>query len=428
VTEMATPPAAANVLSGRPAGKDIASIETRASWVAALAALGIMSVTLGAPFVAIVGLKPIVAELGTTRSVVSLAASFSWLGAAFGGVAMGVVAERFGARQTVIVGAIMIAVGLVLAASGGAATLLVGHGVFIGLLGNGAINAPLYVYVSRWFDRRLGSAIALISSGAYAAGVIWPEIFQYTISWFGWRETMWFFAALECVVVVPAALLLLRSPPIAAAIRPAAARTVGRLVFGLPSGRITALLLAASFSCCVTMSMPQTHLVALCGDLGIAPASGAAMLSLLLASAFLSRQFWGWVADHIGGLRTALAASACQAMAVTAFLFTQSEAGLFAVSAAFGLGFSGIVPSYIVAIGEMFPPYQAAVRVPMQLLFSGMGMAFGSWSAGALYDQLGFYAPAFALGLAFNLANLGFLSTLVLLQRRSHPDRPPARV
>ena len=60
-----------------------------------------------------------------------------------------------------------------------------------------------------------------------------------------------------------------------------------------------------------------------------------------------------------------------------------AEAGLFIVSAVFGLGFSGIVPGYIVAIGQLFPVSQAAVRVPMQLLFSGMGMAFGSWSAGA---------------------------------------------
>jgi hypothetical protein len=45
--------------------------------------------------------------------------------------------------------------------------------------------------------------------------------------------------------------------------------------------------------------------------------------------------------------------------------------------------------------------------------FLGMGgMAFGSWLAGELYDQFGFYAPAFAVGVFFNIANLlviGFL-------------------
>jgi MFS family permease len=68
--------------------------------------------------------------------------------------------------------------------------LYLGHGLFIGFLGNGGINAPLYVYVSRWFDRRRGSALALISSGAYLAGAVWPPIFQRVIAVLGWR-TMW---------------------------------------------------------------------------------------------------------------------------------------------------------------------------------------------------------------------------------------------
>jgi MFS family permease len=55
---------------------------------------------------------------------------------------------------------------------------LIGHGLFIGLLGNAGINAPLYVYVSRWFDRRRGSAMALISSGVYLAGAIWSAPFE----------------------------------------------------------------------------------------------------------------------------------------------------------------------------------------------------------------------------------------------------------
>jgi MFS family permease len=69
--------------------------------------------------------------------------------------------------------------------------LYLGHGLFIGFLGNGGINAPLYVYVSRWFDRRRGSALALISSGAYLAGAVWPPIFERVIAVLGWRQTMW---------------------------------------------------------------------------------------------------------------------------------------------------------------------------------------------------------------------------------------------
>jgi hypothetical protein len=43
-------------------------------------------------------------------------------------------------------------------------------------------------------------------------------------------------------------------------------------------------------------------------------------------------------------------------------------------------------------------------------------MAFGGWFAGALYDRLGFYAPAFAAGALFNLANLAAIGFLLACQ------------
>ena len=137
------------------------------------------------------------------------------------------------------------------------------------------------------------------------------------------------------------------------------------------------------------------------------------MLSVLLACAFISRQFWGMLADRIGGLRAVMAGSACQAVAIGAFLLTQNEIGLFAVSAAFGLGFSGIIPSYVVAIRELFPSSEASWRVPTFFFLGMSGMAFGSWLAGALYDHFGFYAPAFAVGVFFNIANLVVIGFLV---------------
>jgi predicted MFS family arabinose efflux permease len=47
--------------------------------------------------------------------------------------------------------------------------------------------------------------------------------------------------------------------------------------------------------------------------------------------------------------------------------------------------------------------------MPTLLLCSGWGMATGGWLAGILYDHFGFYAPAFAAGLAANLLNFAFI-------------------
>jgi MFS family permease len=386
--------------------------------VAASITLAILSFSYGAPLIVVVGLKPIAASLGTDRSVVALAASLVWLGTGLGGILMGRIADRIGMRQVAMFGAAMTALGLAVSAIGQTWALVLGSAVLIGFLGNSAHFPPLVTYVSRWFDRRRGTAVALISSGQYIAGVFWPTVFERGMDAFGWQATMVGFAFVIAAAIVPLALFLRPPPP--------PVRTEGSAVhlrhraqaLGLRPNLVQLLLCAASFLCCVPMAMPAGHLVAFCSDLGIPASQGAAMLSVLLGCAFISRMFWGWLTDRVGGLAAVFAGSACQALAIAAFTVTQSEAGLFAVSAAYGLGFSGIIPAYVVAIRDLFPSAEASWRVPT-ILFTGMsGMAFGGWFAGSLYDHFGFYAPAFAAGAMFNLANLAVIGFLVARQAR----------
>jgi MFS family permease len=164
--------------------------------------------------------------------------------------------------------------------------------------------------------------------------------------------------------------------------------------------------------------MPPGHLVALCSDLGIAPAQGAMMLSVLLGTALISRQLWGWFSDHIGGLYTILAASICQAVALVGFTLTEDEAGLFAVSATFGLGFSGIIPAYVVVLRQLFPADEATWRVPTWFFCNICGMALGGWLAGFIYDQVGSYGPAFTIGVIFNVGNAVVIGWLAARQTR----------
>jgi MFS family permease len=409
--------------AARRAARFADSIETGASWVAAAVAMSILSISYGAPLIVVVGLKPIAAALGGDRSVIALAAALVWVGTGTGGILMGWVADRVGVRRTVICGALMTALGLAVSSIGKVWTLYLGHALLIGLLGGGALYPPLLIHVSRWFDRRRGTALAVISSGQYVAGVIWPSVFQHWLGWFGWQATMLSYAVVV-VAVAPMALFLRPAPQPGRAVGSSAVVVRGTHALGLRPNTVQALLCAAAFLCCVPMAMPAGHLVALCSDLGISPAQGAAMLSVLLGCAFVSRQFWGWLADRVGGLLTLMLGSACQALAIGAFLLTQNEAGLFTISAAFGLGFSGIVPAYVLIVRELFPSAEASWRVPTVLFIAMSGMAFGSWFAGALYDHFGYYAPAFATGAAFNVANLTIIGFLLMRQTLRGGYRP----
>jgi MFS family permease len=395
------------------------SVETRSSWIIASVSLLLLGMSFGAMWITAVGLKAVAADMGGARSVPSLATSMAWFGSGAGGILMGRLADRFGIRWTVMTGTVMIAVGLFIAATATAPwQLYVGHGLFMGLLGNAGLNAPLMVYVSRWFDRRRGSALALISSGGYLAGFVWPTIFERAIATMGWRHTMMTFAIVQMAVILPLAVIFLRPPPELPALSGIHAESsVKQTVFGWNANAVFAMLAFASFLCCVAMSMPQQHMVAYCTDLGISATVGAAMLSVLLGMGFFSRQAWGWVSDRIGGLLTALLSSMMQCAALAGFLFAQGELSVLSVSAAFGVGFSALIPAYILTIRELYPVSEAHWRVPTLMLLSGSGMATGGWLAGYLYDLHGYYTPAFVTGVAFNIANMALLFMLVVRQR-----------
>lgn len=395
------------------------SIETRYSWVIAGATLAMLALAAGGPMTVVIGLVPIAETLGSGRSLPSLATSLAYLGTGVGGVVCGVLAGRVGQRAVAILGGVAIFAGLAIASLAEPWSLLLGIGVGVGVFGNGALFPPMLAYVSLWFDRRRGSALALVSSGQYIAGFVWPSVFERSIAAFGWQRTMLVYGLLASAVIVAVAALLLRPPPIPQG-GPTSLRAVpGARVLGMPPNAALALLALASFLCCVPMAMPAAHLVAFCGDLGIASSRGAAMLSVLLLAAFLSRQFWGWLSDRLGGLWTVLLGGIAQTLGMMGFLATQDEAGLFFAAAAYGLGFAGLVPAYVLAVRDLFPAVEVTWRVPALLLCSLSGMAFGAWLAGVIYDGVGFYAAAWWVGIAFNIAQIALVGGLITRMRRA---------
>jgi MFS family permease len=393
------------------------SVETRQSWIIALTVVTMLALAAGAPLTVVIGLVPISETLGGGRSLPSAATSLAYLGSGLGGVACGLLAARIGQRAVAILGGGAIFAGLAIASAGQGWTLLAGIGLGVGFFGNGALFAPMVAYVTHWFDRRRGTALALVASGQYIAGFVWPFTFERAIAAFGWQATMLAYGAFAATAIVTLAALFIRPAPVAPAAATGAAGGGARRVLGMRPNVALAAIAACNFLCCIPMAMPAAHLVAFCADVGIAASRGATMLSVLLLSAFVARQFWGWVSDRIGGLPTVLAASGAQTLGMAGFLVTQDEAGLFFVAAAYGMGFSGIIPAYVLTVRALFPAREASWRVPALFLVGLSGMASGAWLAGAIYDAMGFYAAAWWVGIAVNLVQLVLVGFLIRRQR-----------
>ena len=389
------------------------SIETPYGWVVVFASLAVHSIALGAPTILFVALKPIAADLETARAVPSMAYSVLMIGAGIGGIAMGRWMDRYGVMQPVLFGSVMICLGALLASHAeGRWSLFIATGVLMGLLGKAAMIAPLVANVTRWFDRRRGLAVAIITSGQGLAGAVWPPIVQHFNDLVGWRGTFLYFAVFGAATMVPAAFLLRPRPPIAIPDRTAAGTSSGdeRRVLDLPPHVAQIMLWVATIGCCAAMSVPIVHLVSHVTDQGHTLEQGARVLSVLFVAAFLSRLGFGMLADRIGPVRTLLIGSVSMATMLLALAFTTSYTGLFVAALLFGLGFSGIMPCYPLLIRLLFPVNQLGGRIAAQYLFSACGMALGGWLGGVVFDLTGSYSPAFLVAFGFNAVNLAVMS------------------
>ena len=409
-------------------GRQGPSIETPYGWVVVLASLALHSISLGAPTILFVALKPIAADLDTARAVPSMAYSLLMIGTGIGGIAMGRWMDRHGVMQPVLFGSVMICLGALLASyAEGKWSLFIATGLLMGLLGKAAMIAPLVANVTRWFDRRRGLAVAIITSGQGLAGAIWPAVVQYFNDLVGWRGTFLCFGVFAAVTMVPASLLLRPRLPIAASDRPAGGpHTDERRVLDLPPHVAQVMLWIAVVGCCSAMSVPIVHLVSHVTDQGYSLEQGARVLSVLFVAAFLSRLAFGVLADRIGPIRTLLIGSASMAAMLLAFAFTTSYTGLFAAALLFGLGFSGIMPCYSLIIRLLYPAGQAGERIAAQYMFAAGGMALGGWLGGAIFDLTGSYSPAFLVAFAFNAVNFTVMSIVHARHTRLRLNPRPA--
>jgi MFS family permease len=376
-------------------------------------------------------LPQLVLEFGAARADVSLPYTMTMIGFGFGGILMGKLSDRYGVMVPVLVGTVGVGTGFMAAGSAPSLwTFIAAQGVLIGFLGSSATFVPLVADTSRWFTRRRGIAVAICMSGNYAAGAVWPPVLQHFIDTAGWRAA-YIGVGVFCLIAMAPLALYLRPRPPETAPADAALMPAHGAVAAAPSDRplgfspavLQALLCVAGVACCVAMSMPQVHIVAYCSDLGLGAARGAEMLSLMLAFGIVSRLGFGWISDHIGGLRTLLLGSILQGVALVLFVPYGGLTTLYVVSALFGLFQGGIVPAYALVVREYFTPREAGQRVGTVLMATLFGMALGGWMSGAMYDLTGSYRAAFINGIAWNLLNVcvvGFLLYRAPRWRRLH--------
>lgn len=358
------------------------------------------------------------AEFATSRATTSLPFTMNMIGFALGNLVIGRIIDKIGVTLSVMAAAIVSAAAFLLSTMTGDIYLLAGVHLFLGF-GTAAGFGPLITDISHWFLKQRGIAVALIASGNYLAGGIWPLFLSDILAEDGWRAAYLMLAGITLVVILPLALLLQRKLPEAG--HQIATQQVNENIqkTRISPMRLQLLLCVAGVACCVAMSMPQVHIVSYCVGLGYGPAVGAEMLSLMLFGGVISRIGSGLIADRIGGIRTLLLGSFAQGVALVMYLPFDGMASLYVVSFIFGLSQGGIVPSYALVVREFLPPREAGARIGVVIMMTIIGMALGGWMSGWIYQVTGSYQAAFINGIAWNGLNLGIIVWILTRNRKA---------
>jgi MFS family permease len=358
-------------------------------------------------------LTPLATEFGWSRGDLSLAYSLVTIATGTGGILMGHFADRIPIRRVALCGAIVPAAMLLgLSQLHSIRELYVYHAV-MGLLGLGAIMAPMNTVAGLWMPRNPGLAIGIVSAGgAFGQGVI-PFIARHLILLDGWRQAYVGMGLLHLAIMLPLALLL----------RNADGGTSGRVAmpqakpYAVPRHVLVGLLCMAVVFCCMCMGTPIVHVAALGADRGLLQQEAAGLLTVMMLCGMAGRIGFGKIADRFGNLKAYMGASAGQTALAFLFPLMTGKTGLYLLACLFGLVFSGAMTAFILCAREYADPRRSGLVIGTVMFFAWVGMAVGGWQGGVFYDLCGSYAVSFAnasLGGVVNLLVLALLYRLTV--------------
>lgn len=400
-----------------------------------LAALGVLALCFvmnalarGAGETYAVFLLPIGVETGWQRgdltSVYSIYMAANGLASPFVGLAF----DRLGPRILYVLGLLSLGAGLLLA---GWMTSLWQLYLCVGLMGGLGIASlgmiPASALISRWFDRRLATAMAVASTGLGTGTLVLVPVAQLLIERDGWRTAYTWLGGGVLLAALPVALLPWSA--IAAGRvgerRDAAVSNGAGLLPAMRERPFWALFLVFFLTAIAVYSV-SLQSVAYLVERGFSPLEAAGAFGFTGVLSIAGMLATGTAADRYGNRVTATVSYLCTITGVVA-LFAMQTAPSFALVVVFvvffgvSMGARGPIVSTIAA--TLFAGRGLGVIYGTITTGQGLGAAAGTWIAGYLHDLTGGYDAGFLLSVIFVGTGIALFWTVPELaarrQRRS---------
>ncbi len=385
---------------------------------------------------------PMSDEFGWSRGAISLAASIGFLINGVSQPFMGRIYDRIGARKLILASLVVIGLSnLLLAATNHIIFLILVFGVIMSVaLSGGSLNTAVAV-ISKWFQRKRATAVAVIAAGAPMGGLILVPLSSYLIDLFGWRTTWAVLGLMVLFLATPVAYFVMRERPQEMGLlpdgdsEPAGGGAGGRMPPSkapLESDRWLASfrsfpmwqLSGAYFVCGFTTALISAHFVPFAIEEGYSQAMAAAAFGAMSGLNVVGVLLAGALGDRFGRKNLLALVYFMRGGGYLTLLLIPGLLGLWSFSLVAGFSWIATVPLTMALTADVYGLRNIGILSGIVFTAHQIGGAISVQLAGVLRDVTGSYDISLMLAAAL-LLTAGFVSLSIREKRYSIRYQPP---
>ncbi len=365
--------------------------------------------------------KPMLEDFGWDRTTLSLVQSVALIVFTIASPFLGRFIDRFGPRVMIFVCVATQSLSSVINGAAGSIWHLYIARIFYGI----NVLPSTQILINRWFAKKRGTALGIMSTGMPLGTIFLIPVTQYLILSWGWRTTMFFWAAVVFIIMLPLALTI-RDNPAARGYAPdgeppaetdaagqslSNGQTTSGDEFGKQTGsdlkgavRIGAFwfMSVAHFICGTSCGFIMTHIVIFAIDLGYTDMIAASLVSVQGALNLAGLLVTGYLSDRIIRSKVLALTHFIRGVSFTvAVVFILLGGGslwmLYLSIALFGFGWFTTAPLQAGLVADLFGNLRMGTILGIENSCHMFGMAVGAYLGGAVFELTGSYLPVFVI-------------------------------
>lgn len=349
-------------------------------------------------------LTPITQDLAVTAASFTLALAIQNIVWGFSQAFVGAIADRYGLRITMTVGAAIYVVGLAIMAAAQGALELIVSGALTGIaLSCTATSLAMTACVRAVSEARRSMMLGVVSAIGSLGTLVVPLATQALLAHQSWRVGILFFV-LMAIAMLPAAFWAGGADKVPGH---STATTSMREVLGQAMRNRPFLVMSgAYFVCGLNLMFLTTHLPAYLAICGQDPMLSAGALAVIGGVSAIGSLLTGWLGGRyprhiLLGLLYILRS----VMFAAYFVLPPTPTSTLLFAAVMGmLWWPGLAPLIGGLVAEIFGTRYLATLLGLSFVVHQMGSSLGTWGGGLILDLTGSYDAAWQIGALIGFA------------------------